>query len=218
MFFVCVRSVFSETNSSRAMSGPSRSPCEQAQDLELALAQRLDQRLARRADAADRWRTPTSSRATRRRVPAAPRASRSSAHRRPFVEEHADVALRLGERERARRAPRARRRSPQRVAGERLDDQDLDDAPWRRRPRPRRAGDRERRRLACGRAVPLAVREQQPARARGARTRAGSRGRRRRTSPRSPAHAPPSASRPARSSSAPGRRSIGRTSGRSPPT
>ena len=45
MFLVWVRTVASDTVSSRAMSGPSRSLSQEAQDLELALAERLDQRL-----------------------------------------------------------------------------------------------------------------------------------------------------------------------------
>ena len=45
MFLVCVRTVGSDTVSSRAMSGPSRSLSQEAQDLELAFAERLDQGL-----------------------------------------------------------------------------------------------------------------------------------------------------------------------------
>ena len=43
MCLVCVRTVFSDTTSSRAIAGPSRSLAEQPQHVELALAQRVDQ-------------------------------------------------------------------------------------------------------------------------------------------------------------------------------
>ena len=43
MFFVWVRSVLSDTTSSRAISGPVEVAAQQAEDLELALAQRLDE-------------------------------------------------------------------------------------------------------------------------------------------------------------------------------
>ena len=46
MFRVCVRTVASDTVSSRAMSGPSRSLLEEPQDLELPFAEWLDQRLS----------------------------------------------------------------------------------------------------------------------------------------------------------------------------
>ena len=45
MFLVWVRTVFRDTMSSRAMSGPSRSVAEQPKHVQLAFAQRLDQAL-----------------------------------------------------------------------------------------------------------------------------------------------------------------------------
>ena len=45
MFLVCVRTVFSDTTSSRAISGPSRSVSDHPEHLQLAFAQWLNQDL-----------------------------------------------------------------------------------------------------------------------------------------------------------------------------
>ena len=101
---------------------------QQAQDLELALAERLDQGLVARArpsGVTDGGQEPAD---IARGVRLLRGQLQQRRHRRPLVDEDADVALRLGQVERARQRRERRRRVADGVVGERLDDQDVDDA------------------------------------------------------------------------------------------
>ena len=130
MFLVWVRTVASDTESSRAMSGPSSSLSEEPQDLQLPFAEWLDQwlihgrsRSRRSGSGQEQTRVPRTRPALSRPQP------QQCRHGRAFVDEDADVAFGLSQRQGALERHQRARHILAGATCERLEDQDLDHAP-----------------------------------------------------------------------------------------
>ena len=129
MFRVWVRTVARDTLSSRAMPGPVEIALQEAQDLELPFAERLDQRLLDGRLSRRRCDGGQESAHIARSVRRLRRQLEERRHARAFVDEDTDVALGLGQPDRAVEQPKRGRHVVVRLMGERQQDQELDDAP-----------------------------------------------------------------------------------------
>ena len=131
MFLVCVRRVFRDTVSSRAMSGPSRSDPSSPEHLQLAFAQGLDQALPGRSDGRGCAGMARGVQESPDVVPPGPLfrdPSQQRRHRWSLADEHANVPLGFGQGQRALQPRHRIGDVAAGVVGERLEHQDLDDA------------------------------------------------------------------------------------------
>ena len=129
MLLVCVRTVFRRHHQLARDVRPIELAAQEAQDLELPFAERLDQRLFGGRSSLDRDCSGQEPAHIARSVPLLRRQLQQRRHGRPFVDEDADVALRLSQRHRARQRGERTRQIAARVTGECLHDEDVDRAP-----------------------------------------------------------------------------------------